>query len=93
MKKFAEVDEKGNIIADQENPETGFKVKDGADLEEFKKLREEFGSREVKFESRPWTLSVIGDMRLAAADFENLGPAFSEKEHQRGPGVPHLASV
>lgn len=80
---FAKRDDKGQIVRPEGEP-NGFDV-DETKFEEFNKTQADFGEREHVFAWRPFTPSLISDVKMSAREIELLKDLFSDEE---GPGIP-----
>lgn len=67
---FGKKDDKGAIIRPEGEP-NGFEPIEEK-VEEFKKAQDEFGENTIELDCQPFTVQMLGDIKVSAQDLENL---------------------
>lgn len=88
VKKFVELDEKGEIKRPEDDPE-GLMIKEGQQ-EKLLAYQQEYDNSMVEIKWKPMTFETIGNMPITPQEIELLGELLTEAP--QGPGIPdHVA--
>jgi hypothetical protein len=81
--KFAEKDEKGNLIPEQ--CPWGFKLKADVKQEDFDAANDEFHKREAIIDRPALTFGDLNGVKISAAEISALGDFLSDPENEEAP--------
>lgn len=75
---YALKDEKGELVKPKEGPHEFEVIPEKR--EEFQTAQNDFSTRTFKIDRTPLTIDELGDMKITAAEINNLGPILADAE-------------
>lgn len=88
VENFGKRDEEKKIIRPEGEPR-GFEV-DETKQDEFEKVQKAFDERTVELKATPFTIQLLGDIKISAQDLKALGPLYvgNAEEVEEKPALP-----
>lgn len=92
IEKFGKRDEQGKLIRPEGEP-NGFEPMEDKQ-EEFMAAQEAFGQNTIELNCQPFTIQLLGDIKVSAHDLEALKDLYvGNRDGEEKPALPNVASI